>query len=99
MTKNLFVVDKNLIEELRQHIKNDYNETKKLNPEIENNFQKIQDSDKKEYFDDLKKNDIFKYSIEMNDELKKYEINNYSLKKIFLQILMKKTILDYLKIL
>ena len=80
LTKNFYIVDKNLINELRLHLKDD-SIKKKINPEKENNFQKIQDSDKKYSYIDVNKKDIFVNSIEMNEKINKFEKNKTSLKQ------------------
>ena len=80
-TKNLFVVDKNLIEELRQHIKVYYNNSNQLNSKKKNNFQKIQYSEKNDSIVNVNNDDIFNNSIEMKDKLKKFENNEINIKK------------------
>ena len=76
LTKNLFIVDKNLINELKQHIKVDFIKTKKLNPEKVNNLEKIQNSDKKDSIVHENKIHILDNSIEMKDKLRKIEKKN-----------------------
>ena len=78
LTKNFYIVDKNLINELRLHLKDD-SIKKKINPEKENNFQKLQDSDKKYSYIDVNKNDIFVNSIEMKEKINIFEKNKISL--------------------
>ena len=80
LTKNFYVVDKNLNNELRQHLKDDWNK-KNLISDKGNNFKNIQDSDKNDSINIVNKDDILVNSIKMKEKYKKYDINKFSLKK------------------
>ena len=85
LTKNLFFVDDNLIKELKQRINDDSSKKKKFFSKNEDNFKKIQDSDKMDSIDEQNKSVIYdnsnEKSIVMKEKQKKIETNEYNLEK------------------